>query len=349
MFLIRPRNPAHYPHAAVDRAPHYLETWLRHFPDSTPDTIDFEDWVENACYFYHLQDQPHEILRNSKGIGFVSGAAFANCGALLQGDMNAPASIMLGTWLNSDGVTPIQHRSRLVGNSPAVVRSVVNYASSPVFRAHAGRPFMICSGSVIMEDGSGIGQQLEILHAQGHREIFLKTRVKDFAGRFTLPDMSRGPAHLWDCLVEQCEDLEWYPIQYEEMPNIYLLQTVIEPTYEYRVIVVDDLPVTGTGCVEAHPPLDNENRFNTAMEAVRNQSPVVRRKDLARQYKEWAGHFAAAIRAEFSEAPVYSLDLCVDAISGNIVPIELNPFMNLGLYGTDVGALIDALEALMKS
>lgn len=127
MFLIRPRNPAHYPHAAVDRAPHYLETWLRHFPDSTPDTIDFEDWVENACYFYHLQDQPHEILRNSKGIGFVSGAAFANCGALLQGDMNAPASIMLGTWLNSDGVTPIQHRSRLVGNSPAVVRSVVNW------------------------------------------------------------------------------------------------------------------------------------------------------------------------------------------------------------------------------
>ena len=79
------------------------------------------------------------------------------------------------------------------------------------------------------------------------------------------------------------------------------------------------------------------------MEVVRNDGEIIRDPDLAARYLDFARDYAAAWTAEHGAECGYSLDLSVDAETGAIVPIEMNPLLNLGLYANDADRIVDAM------
>src|SRR3546814_9175964 len=86
------------------------------------------------------------------------------------------------------------------------------------------------------------------IHATGIREVFIKTRFKQSAKVFKLPD---EPVGLWRS-ISRDEDFEWFLVTYEGFKDCLFIGEVYEPTKEYRMIVVGDRPVTGAGRSEEH-------------------------------------------------------------------------------------------------
>src|SRR3546814_8877218 len=112
------------------------------------------------------------------------------------------------------------------------------------------------------------------------------------------------------------------------------------------MIVVGDRPVTGAGCIEAFAPLDNiGDPFDDRMETIRNRSEAIADPDTAQRYRDFATAYAKDWAAEHGDHMMYSLDLAVDARTGEVVAIEMNPMLNLGLYATSADAIVAAVQS----
>jgi hypothetical protein len=93
------------------------------------------------------------------------------------------------------------------------------------------------------------------------------------------------------------------------------------------------------------PPLDNMgDRFDDRVELLRNRSEAIRDPETVRRYQEFAETYAVEWAAEYGDHMMYSLDLAIDARTGNVVAIEMNPMLNLGLYACHADALVDAVQ-----
>src|SRR3546814_9910538 len=138
----------------------------------------------------------------------------------------------------------------MVGNHADIVKVVQLYPLSSTFQK-ASRRFI-----TVDADYNAIETELLKIHATGIREVFIKTRFKQSAKVFKLPD---EPVGLWRS-ISRDEDFEWFLVTYEGFKDCLFIGEVYEPTKEYRMIVVGDRPVTGAGCIEAFTPLDNIGR-----------------------------------------------------------------------------------------
>ena len=332
-YLHRMHLPASFPAEAATRAPDILATWMRYAPDSAPTERDFEDWAENAIML-------HEADRVSSGeVRLLS----AERNYRLSGDPTisvpaqpgAPRAFMYGMWRTSDSID-FPRDVDMVGNNAAAVRRVSAYASSPVFLAASQRAF-----HVVDADRSKIEHALQELHAAGHRKVFIKTRFKEAAQMFTLPE---EPIDLWGA-ISRDSVFEWFLIQHEGATNILYIQEAFEPTKEYRMIVVGDKVATGAGCIEDFTPLNNAGEvFDPRVETIRNHSKVIEDPSTVARYSAFAHAFAQEWAAEHGADMIYSLDLAVDARTGDIVVIELNPMTNLGLYACNAERLVDTIN-----
>lgn len=332
VHLMRPLKRETYPVGAEEYAPEILAAWLANFPDSKPSERDKEDWVENAIFlevfsrlgvdYTILDPSPAAAISSSKD-GVLEGEghdAFFHSGIS-----------------RSDQIKTIGHALPL--QNSAAIRNVMKYASSQTFRRHAGREMIF-----VAPEGSAVSKAVrEIVPDSGH--IFLKTIKKEYARVFAI-DATRDP---WQQICEQDEDLPWMIMHYDGMEEPYFsVQGVIAPTYEYRMFMVGDTPVTGAGCVEHFTPLDNEMLFDAKMEMIRNESDVENEREIADRYLAFAVQFGKEFAAEFGPNHAYSLDLCIDAQTGKVVPIELNPPFNLGRYASRVDVWVKAVDILLK-
>jgi hypothetical protein len=109
--------------------------------------------------------------------------------------------------------------------------------------------------------------------------------------------------------------------------------------YEYRVFVVDGVPVTGAGCVEARTPLENTTLFDPWMENKRNQSEPEEDISLAARYKAFAHRVAFFLKEE--GLLDYTLDLFHNSSIGIV---ELNPIHHSGFYACDYSAIFRAIK-----
>lgn len=330
-FLHRMHGPESYPHAAAERAPAVLATWLHYSPDSIPADRDFEDWAENAImlHFAHQRYGHVELLPNPKGI-LVSGDRTS----FVPPQPGKPRAFMYGMWKPSDSLDFLSTYN-MAGNDADSVRTVAAYPLSPVFRSAAGREF-----HVVDADRQQIETVLQHMHSAGHRRVFIKTRFKGVAGTFDMPDQALD---LWDT-ISRDTPLEWLLVQHEGAAGVLFIQEAFEPRKEYRTIIVRDRVVTGAGCIESFTPLGNRGtKFDNRMEDIRNQSQPAPEPDLLERYIEFAETFARRWADEHGDQMIYSLDLAVDARTGNILPIEMNPMTNLGLYASNANSLVAAI------
>ena len=351
IYAYRPWDPTTHPAGIEDRAPAELAAWLRLFPDSQPKRRDEEDWIESATIALAAErlGVTPTILESRGDMMFVSASGWQTPKA----KPGAPAGAMLGTWAKSDFMLGLPVDMDPVGSDDRSVRAAGDYGSSATFRRHAGRPMALATGDV--EGPRGLEAALRtVVDQAGTGETFIKTVQKDWSGRFEVDPAS--PRGLWNQLVDADMALErdddphayglcWIPVNHEgRNTDVLLVQGRIEPTYEYRIVVIDGRPVTASGCIEAFTPAENlGSAFDPQMERVRSDGEVEVRADLVERYLAFAEVFAAEFAAERGEGLDYGLDVCIDARTGEVVPIELNPCLNLGAYARSTEAWMAAV------
>jgi hypothetical protein len=339
MMLHRMPSPETYPTTAETRCPALLADWLRLNPDAVPTERDHEDWAEPAAIMVAMS-------RRGDVVRVPAAPQQRTCGDRTPAPRARPGSpkaIMWGIFNDADAREfPID--ADLAWNAWDKTSLVQNYASSPVFLERAGRPFHVCD-----MDRDQIAAALQSLVDGGADAGFIKTRDKGTAYAFSLADDGRTnmlgkPVSLFSRMDGEDQNFSWKLMSREGDKACVFVQGAFKPTREYRVIVVGDKVACGAGCIEAFTPGESEGAFfDDRMEVVRNDGETVRDPELAARYLDFAREYAAAWAAEHGAECGYSLDLSVDAESGTIVPIEMNPLLNLGLYANDADRIVDAM------
>lgn len=331
-ILHRPLNTGRHPHSAAARCPDLLARYLAHFPESKAANIDFEDWAENTVMLTALEDQARERglpfrLLDVGGNVHMSGLT----GQVPSSTLGAPATVMWGCFRPSDTISfpePVD----LAWNNRDIARTVARWPLSETFKRHAGRHIEILDMS--MDD---IRAAFKRMMDEGHSDGFLKTVEKAWSSKVDLRS---------DIPV----DIAWDIVANEGVKNALILQGLITPVCEYRIFVVGDQPVTGAGCIESFTPLDRrEDRFDHRVEADRNRGAICEHPDLVDSYVDFATQFARDWAIEHGPNTAYTLDLCVDLPTRRIMPIELNPMLNTGLYASDPTLLATALTAPLRA
>lgn len=146
------------------------------------------------------------------------------------------------------------------------------------------------------------------------------------------------------------DDAGWTMVRASGVPGGLLVAPWIEMTYEYRVFVVDGMPVTGAGCVEEFTPLDHcpyTGRFDSAVRKNRGNSvtggipsEVEYKARLVDKFVIRAHELAATLPEGRN-----TVDMDFAIVPGYDVPVlvELNGVSNAGLYAIDSDALADAM------
>lgn len=339
LMLHRMPRPETYPDTAVERCPDLLRDWLAIFPNATPTQRDHEDWAEPAAIIVAMS-------RRGDVVQVPAAPMQRTCGDRTPAPPARPGSpkaIMWGLFNDADAREfPID--ADLAWNSRPLAGMVQDYASSPVFLARAGRPFHVCD-----MDRDQITTALQALVDDGRDAGFIKTRDKGTAYRFSLADDGRTnllgqPVSLFGRMDGEDQNFSWMLMSREGERGCVYVQGAFRPTREYRVIVVGDRVACGAGCIEAFTPGESEGAFfDDRMEIVRNDGQIIRDRDTADRYLAFAVEYAAAWAAEHGADCGYSLDLAIDDETGAVVPIEMNPLLNLGLYANDADRIVDAM------
>lgn len=320
-YLHRMHVPATYPLDAENKAPHILKTWLHYSPGSMPASRDFEDWAENAIMLHeaHKASSGHVVLLNPETNVRASGDATS----YVPKKAGAPLGFMYGMWKSADTLD-FPYNFDIIGSNEECVKSVSAYPKTVAFKKAARREFMVCDAN--QDD---LDQALLRLHELGHRQVFIKTRFKGLAELLQMPE---DPIDLWRNTTRDTS-FDWFLVQYEGAKDILFIQEAFEPTKEYRCIIVGNQAVTGAGCIECFTPLDKQGSdFDTQLEELRNDGLPFHDPETTKAYLDFASTFAAEWAAEQGEHMVYSLDLAINKLNGEVTAIELNPFTNLGLY-----------------
>lgn len=328
-ILHRPISTEKYPASAETRCPELLACYLQHFPEAVPANIDFEDWAENTTMLAALETEAHHLgvpfrLLETGGPAHFSGQS----GLTPPAKPAAPDTVMWGLFNQRDAFE-FPEAANLLWNNREACHTVTRWPLSETFRRHAGRHV-----ELLDMDFEAVRAAFARLKAHGHTQGFLKTTEKS-----------------WTQIVDLSEDIPsdigWDIIANEGVKNALILQGVIQPRCEYRMFVVGNAVITGAGCIEAFTPLDRlphtANPFDTRVEAVRNKPPHHDDPELIERYREFSQNFAIDWAAEHGRDTAYTLDLCIDAATYQIVPIELNPMTNTGLYASDPVMLARAL------
>lgn len=131
----------------------------------------------------------------------------------------------------------------------------------------------------------------------------------------------------------------FHVMRFEGDRNALLVQDAILMTHETRYFIVDGVPVSGAGCVEAHTPLDRDPNLvvgvtHSVFEKRRNDGVVIRDAAAAAALDEAARVFARQLYEEVPDMRFVVMDLALGA-DGQPLIIELNPYQNSGLYAND--------------
>jgi hypothetical protein len=211
--------------------------------------------------------------------------------------------------------------------------SADRYFDKPAFIDNAGRvTYLAGFRSPSME----VAEAMSLLAEAGHDEVFVKaTKAKH--GFWRIPafaDQAKSEEVLLD-------STDWSMVSAEGSPNAFSVQEIIEMHYEYRVFVVNGVPVTGAGCIEEHTPLDNDgSAFSPLVRRVRGSSETIEsRPDLTDVFSTFASQVAAQAASCMPEA--YVVDLAMSG--GRPVVIEFNAMTNSGLYATNPRLVTQAI------
>jgi hypothetical protein len=138
------------------------------------------------------------------------------------------------------------------------------------------------------------------------------------------------------------EELDWALIHLDGLPDAYLVQERVPMRFEYRVFVVDGVPVTGAGCVDVHTPDDNTGvAFDPVMQTSSADRTLVVDPVRAEEYRRFVDQVASEVQVEEPGLIMYVCDVATGP-DGPLV-VEFNDLWNSGLYATDPSLVVAAM------
>lgn len=206
----------------------------------------------------------------------------------------------------------------------------------PLLKRYGGRRYQRVTFDTERQRPDSAAHWLAHLAEQGVERGVLK--AAQHKGGIWFLDLDPDP----DVMTRRIQDtLDWAVVRLDGTEKALLAQEWIPMRHEYRLFVVDGVPVTGAGCIEEYTPLDHDptrGEFDARTRRVRNDpdSPVEDRPDLAQDYRLFAQRVCDG-------QGTFVLDLATHADTGKTIVVELNALPNSGLYASDVDALMRAL------
>lgn len=343
-LLFRPSPRDRYlPETLDPRLGPLVASWRQVFPNAVPDeSLDFEDWTEHAARLHaglKIAGERLAILDDKDRAWFLDGSP-----------VPAGAEVLfMGSWMRRDEYAPILGGARgiwdrytVINCTPDDIALANGYASSETFVLHAGRQIALCG---IRENSADrvdldLYEHLSCLVKRGAQEVFIKVnRQKYMVTRIRLPKSPDQDA-IKTALVQQDAGLAYATVHLEGQNNAFIVQDYVLINFEYRVIVVNHVPVAGAGCVENFTPLDNQHTWDAQVEKIRNCGKVEVVPELIERYRAFAEIFTREHRAERPACGNYTLDLGLK--DGEVIVIELNARQNYGVYAMKFEAVLAA-------
>ena len=257
-----------------------------------------------------------------------------------------------GAGPDNDGPSNDGSGINVVWPRPATMRAANAYARYNAFASRAGRRVALCdlagagqAGDLVQAGDPGeLSGTLAAWAAKGPVDALVKIVCRT---KYAAPAPVRLPrgAGLDQAQRAVMDALGYALAHLEGERGAVLLQDRVEMQDEYRVFVVDGVPVTGAGCIEAFTPCDRlpGTIFDPRVEGVRGSGQV--REDHTRiaGYRAFAAEAAAALAAEAPDLRDFTLDLATGP-DGQPLIVELNPTVTSGLYASRIDRLVQAIR-----
>lgn len=337
-ILHRPLSHDYYPARVSAKAAGMVASFKEMFPHAIPGIVSLTTWKENTAMMVALRDEaerkaiPFHVL-DAVGLPADDRSAGLNCARsshLTPGRHPvAPDTVMWGHFHETDhDAFPLP--ANLLWNSRELVDLVHRWAETGIFESMAGQTFVVLSPSP-----QSVRQAMQRFQKAGHHYASLKCS-------------KIGWVHFLDLSQDIPDEVELQIAGAAEKNGMLLLQIMLDPLYEYRIFVVGGEVVTGAGCLDGFTPVDHitDHPFDLRMEKYRGDgSSLVEMRELTAGYLDFAREFAGLWASKVSSETSYALDMCWDGQTREIVPMDLLPLANSGLYASSTQRLAKAFCA----
>lgn len=210
-----------------------------------------------------------------------------------------------------------------------------SYARLAPFRAHSGRRVDLVSVGGGWDESEEVGvavqQKLREYRDAGVTDAAIKS-VSPKRFPLTVFPIAEGENPLPPFVEDSISECAF---QLMGRPEAFILQSRINVQYEYRMFVVDGVPVTGAGNIEEFTPLDSTGAaFDHRMRQFRGpRSEVQEQRERLERYRSFSSYVAAEFATE--GLVTYVLDVATDGDTGEPIIVELNGLLNSGLFASD--------------
>lgn len=335
-ILHRPLSHDHYPARVGAKVAGIVSCFKAMFPQATPGIVSLTNWLENTAMMVALREEaerkaiPFHVLDAVEQPTNDGGAELGNFTPRRQAV--APDTVMWGYFHENDhDAFPVA--ANLLWNSREMVGLISRWAETGIFESMAGQTF-----EVLTPSSQSVRQAMQRFQKAGHHYASLKCS-------------KIGWVHFLDLSQDIPQDVELQIAGAAEKDAMLLLQIMLDPLYEYRMFIVGGEVVTGAACLDGFTPLDHipANPFDFRMEKYRGEgSSPVEMRELTAGYLDFAKEFAARWASQVSSETSYALDMCWDDQTKMIVPMDLLPLANSGLYASSTQRLAKAFCAVFS-
>lgn len=207
----------------------------------------------------------------------------------------------------------------------------VDWVNSVALRPHLGRRVSPCGFMEDPNDPADISHAMATLASNGDTEAFIKTRKKGMHAIVPVTGDIRSDRNaLFDAF-------EWETVRLEDDPCGFLVSEVTPMRFEYRMYLVDGVPVTAAANIEEHTPLDAiaGEPFATVMQERRGASVHSQQVGLRDRYVEFATRVGADLVDEGVLPRVLNLDVALGPDDEPLVVEVHSGLINTGLFATD--------------
>lgn len=313
----------------------YLNSWTRHFGEINHRADgDFEHFVETMARFdsaWRAFGILNTKIRHMAGPHLDSICDFRGAPLLTAGD---PDFVFgpIASWGSGHGNT---HGEGVADD----------YWEIPAFVELSGRRWQLAGFLPEDQNEPDLLGVLQGMFDDGVRDFVVKgTQPKTLLSKFSL---TVRPTDLYGRSSEIPSDVIESSFHLEGRSKVFLVQEAIPMIHEYRVFMAGPRPASGAGCIEKFTPLDSTGTaFDGRTEGRRGSGAV---SDTWDEVVKPMLHFAADAGALLhSQAPAlgaaWVMDLAVNAETGQIVVIELNPARNAGLYASSPDSWMESVR-----
>jgi len=169
-------------------------------------------------------------------------------------------------------------------------------------------------------------------------KFFIKTIHKDWSWIIELqPNQSEKDIYL---MFLNKFEYQWIE-RINNVKDCILIQEFAEIYYEYRFIIINNKIITGAACIEEFTPLNNkELKFDIQLRRDRLKvSEIEENKLIVLKYLNFAEKIVKKI--DFNH---YTLDVAF--INGEVGIIEVNPYLNVGYYASNLKLIMKEISTI---